>query len=458
MYHSGSPLKNPCDINAILAIGLAKKPDEAAIIDKARTLSWRELDEQSSTLARQYLELGLQPGDRFASLMPNRTVLIVHYLACLRAGLVANPLTYQYTPSEIARAITDTGASALLVHSERNADVATATLATQLPVGVIRYDDRKETSNDLNELLANPPETRTLSRISPDSAAFIIHTSGSTGKPKGVTHSVESFGWALASITQGYGLRENDVVMPSSSISRGGGIHITFSTLAAGGRVVVPWSTDPEELLPLMRSYRPTQMGMLPAALFRLVRHKDASVDHFSSLRCMLSGGDKVPSELEDEFNNLTGLDIQESYGVTELGMVAHNRPGSANRPGSIGTPNPGFSLSLRDEMGEEVGPNQTGRLWVKSPTTTVGYWDNPEATTEAIQAGWFDTGDMMRCDEDGYFWFAGRRSQIIVHDGHNISPQEVEQALLEHPSVALAGVVGIRNLLHGENVRAYIT
>ncbi|MEM8660478.1 MAG: class I adenylate-forming enzyme family protein [Pseudomonadota bacterium] len=458
MYHSGSPLQKPCDINAILAVGLSKNPDEVAIIDKARTLSWRALDERSNRLACHYLELGLKPGDRFASLMPNRAVLIVHYLACLRAGLIANPLTYQYTPSEIARAIADTGASALLVHSERDADVAAAALTTQLPAGVVRYEDGVETSGDLNQLLTNSSPARTLSKISLDSAAFIIHTSGSTGKPKGVTHSVESFGWALASITQGYGLRENDVVMPSSSISRGGGIHITFSTLAAGGKVVVPWSTDPEELLPLMRSYRPTQMGMLPAALFRLVRHKDASKDHFSSLRCMLSGGDKVPSELEDEFTELTGLDIQESYGITELGMVAHNRPGSANRPGSIGKPNPGFSLSLRNDKGEEVEPNQIGRLWVKSPTTTIGYWQNVEATTEAIQAGWFDTGDMMRCDEDGYFWFAGRRSQIIVHDGHNISPQEVEQALLEHPSVALAGVVGIRNLLHGENVRAYIT
>lgn len=458
MVQYGASLQNPCDIDTILAHGLANRPTEIAILDEERSLSWQQLDEQSRALAHRYLELGLKPGDRFASLMPNRAVLIVHYLACLRAGIIANPLTYQYTPSEIRRAISDTGASALLAHSERDADIAAAELTPQLSAGVIHYDDGTRTSNDLNELLTAPLPTETLPKIRLNSAAFIIHTSGSTGKPKGVTHSVASFAWALASIKQGYGLQHDDVVLPSSSISRGGGIHITFSTLAAGGKVVVPWSTDPEELLPLMHSYRPTQMGMLPAALFRLVRHNDASRDHFSSLRCMLSGGDKVPSELQEEFKDLTSLEIQESYGITELGMVAHNGTGSANRQGSIGRPNPGFALALRDDSGEEVGPNQIGRLWVKSPTTTIGYWENAEATAQAIQQGWFDTGDLMRCDEEGYFWFAGRRSQIIVHDGHNISPQEVEQALLEHPSVALAGVVGIRELLHGENVRAYIT
>jgi acyl-coenzyme A synthetase/AMP-(fatty) acid ligase len=104
------------------------------------------------------------------------------------------------------------------------------------------------------------------------------------------------------------------------------------------------------------------------------------------------------------------------------------------------------------------VPTGQDGRLWFKSPCTAVGYWNNPEATKAAIIDGWFDSGDVLRADEDGYLWFFGRKKQIIVHDGSNISPQEVEDALLEHGAVEAVGVIGIHNLLHGENVRAYVT
>jgi acyl-CoA synthetase (AMP-forming)/AMP-acid ligase II len=98
------------------------------------------------------------------------------------------------------------------------------------------------------------------------------------------------------------------------------------------------------------------------------------------------------------------------------------------------------------------------GRLWVKSPCNMVGYWNRPDATEETIKDGWLDTGDVMKADQDGYLWFCGRKKQIIIHDGSNICPQEVEEALLEHDAVASAGVVGIHDLVHGENVRAYIT
>ena len=117
----------------------------------------------------------------------------------------------------------------------------------------------------------------------------------------------------------------------------------------------------------------------------------------------------------------------------------------------------PGFEFSLRDAQGKEVPCGEEGRVWLKTRTEMVGYWNDEKATAEVNRDGWFDTGDVMRADQDGYLWFCGRQKQIIVHDGSNISPQEVEDALLEHPAVANAGVVGIRDLLHGENVRAYV-
>jgi acyl-coenzyme A synthetase/AMP-(fatty) acid ligase len=113
--------------------------------------------------------------------------------------------------------------------------------------------------------------------------------------------------------------------------------------------------------------------------------------------------------------------------------------------------------MSVRNEAGEEVPSGEAGSLWVKSPSIMIGYWNNPEETEKACRSGWLETGDVVSVDTDGYFWFQGRKKQIIVHDGSNIFPQEVEEALLAHRAVEAAGVIGLHDLIHGENVRAYV-
>jgi long-chain acyl-CoA synthetase len=165
-----------------------------------------------------------------------------------------------------------------------------------------------------------------------------------------------------------------------------------------------------------------------------------------------------VPAELEREFTDLTGFPIDEIYGKSEIGTSNINPPSGVNKIGSIGKLGPGYRGSIRDESGTELPTGAQGRLWIASPCNMIGYWNRPDATEETIKDGWLDTGDVMRADQDGYPWFCGRKKQIIIHDGSNICPQEVEEALLEHDAVASAGVVGIHDLVHGENVRAYLT
>jgi len=165
-----------------------------------------------------------------------------------------------------------------------------------------------------------------------------------------------------------------------------------------------------------------------------------------------------VPAELEKEFTELVGFPIDEIWGMSEIGFSTVNPPSGINKLGSVGCLNPGYQASVRDENGRELAPGEPGRLWIKAPSNMIGYWNRPDATAETIQDGWLDTGDVMRADEEGYFWFQGRKKQIIVHDGSNICPQEVEEALLEHDVVDSAGVVGVHDLVHGENVCAYIT
>jgi long-chain acyl-CoA synthetase len=166
----------------------------------------------------------------------------------------------------------------------------------------------------------------------------------------------------------------------------------------------------------------------------------------------------RFSAQLQSEFTELAGLKINEIYGMSEIGISNLNPSCGTNKVGSVGPANVGYALSIRDETGRELPVGEDGRLWVSSPCNMVGYWNRHDATAEIIKDGWLDTGDVMMADDDGYFWFRGRKKEIIIHDGSNICPQEVEDALLEHAAVESAGVVGIHDLVHGENVRAYIT
>ncbi len=197
---------------------------------------------------------------------------------------------------------------------------------------------------------------------------------------------------------------------------------------------------------------------MIPAALTALVRDHDVTADDFASLRLCRAGADKVSLELEHEFQALSGLLIDEGYGMTEVGLATLNPPRGPIKQGSIGRPVGGFAICVRDDERCECRNDTVGRVWIRTRSQTIGYWDNPEATAEILRDGWLDSGDLARADDDGYLWFFGRKKQIIVHDGSNISPGEVEEALAEHPAVALVGVVGIHDEVHGENVRAYVT
>lgn len=455
--YSGSPLGQQAIPSDVLHAGLDADADGLALISARTRLTWHELEDMSSRLAGGYLELGLQPGDRIASLMPNRFELVVHYLACFKAGLVATPLNYRYTATEIDHALAVSDARVLLAHVERDEDLAASKRVARLPLDTIGYGARTGHRATLEELLEGDRPRSTFAAPASTAPAVIFFTSGSTGPPKGVTHTHGTLGWMFASAAAGLELGPGDLVLAGSSLSHVGAFYVSFGALSVGAGIVVARTFDGDELLPLLREDRPTVLSMLPSKLFALTRDHGATHDDFSSLRLCRAAGDKVSAELEREFTALSGFAIDEAYGLTETGLVAVSPPAHI-KLGSVGQVVPGVSLSLRNDDGAAVEAGDDGRLWIKTDAACVGYWGDAEATTAAFVDGWLDSGDVMRADPDGFLYFRGRKKQIIVHDGSNITPQEIEGVLLEHPSVESAGVIGIHDVVHGENVRAYIT
>jgi len=454
---AGPPLDGPIPVHDILKTGLETKPDAEALVSRRHRWTWRMLDDASGRLAAGYLGLGLRPGDRIASLMPNRTELIVHYVACMKCGLVAMPLNYRYMAPEIDHALRVGGPRILLAHDERREDLAASKLASELPLGRISYDDSGGSGSPNFGSLTETAPGGELTSPKPDDPAILFFTSGSTGRPKGVCHSFETLGWIVASAVRSFDMGPDDVMLPGGSASHVGGHHLSLMTLAAAGRVVLARTFDGDEILPLLCEERPSKIWMLPSALYALVRDHHARAGDFASVKACYSGGDKVSGALEKEFTALAGVAIDEDYGMTEVGIPTVTPP-AAPKIGSVGPLAPGYRASLRDRDGREVATGVEGRLWIRFPGNMVGYWNNPAASAETVVDGWLDTGDVMNADEDGYLWFHGRQKQIIIHDGSNICPQEVEAALLEHDAVSSAAVVGVQSPLHGENVRAFVT
>lgn len=452
----GAALDDPPAIAELLASGLAQRPDADAVVSRDMRWTYRALDRASDRLAAAYAEFGLRPGDRVASLMPNRGALLVHYLACIKGRYVAVPLNYRYTAKEIDHALAKSGAVAILHHVEREDDMRASKRAAELKLGHILYGYEEGVRGPRFETLVETERAWTQPPRDDDAPAFVLFTSGSTGPAKGVTHTYRSFSAMTATTATGFGLKGDDIMLPASSMSHLGGLLFAFAALSVGARVAVARSFGAGEILSMLRRERPTVMCILPVALFGVVRDPDVAAEDFASLRLLRSGSDKVAKELEHEVSQLAGLSIDEGFGCTEIGNVALNPP-ERIVPGSIGKPLPGVSVSVRDDAGRPVPPDTDGSLWVKAPGLMALYWDDPAATAKVIRDGWLDTGDLVRYGADHYLWFRGRKKQIIVHDGSNIFPQEVEDALLDHPAVASVGVIGVHDLLHGENVRAYV-
>ncbi len=453
---SGGPIDRIVPMAELLNTGLEKKPDEVALVSLLTRFTWRELDQAADHLARHLVGLGLEPGERVASLMPNRTALLVFYLACMRAGLVSVPLNYRCVTHEIEHHLEISGAILLFHHAERDADVAG--LGDRLKRGALSYDAQDGRTPSYESLMAMEAPDLVLPSRDPEGPAFFFFTSGSTGPAKGVVHCDRSLAAMIAGNAQAFGLSEQDIVMPASSMAHLGAFFLSLAALSVGARVVLARSTLPEDLRPLFREQRPTVLMMLQTALFGVVRNPGITKEDLASLRLCRCGGDKVADRLQREFRALTGLTIREGLGITEAGQIAFNRAGGQVKPGSIGRPLPGVEISVRDAEGNELPAGSVGRMWVRSPSVMAGYWQDPEATAEVVQDGWFYTGDLVEADVDGFLWFRGRQKQVIVHNALNITPQEVEGALLEHEAVAAAGVIGVKDPLYGENVLAFVT
>jgi long-chain acyl-CoA synthetase len=433
-----------------------QNPEKAAVIYGEESWSYAEFDDLTDRIASNFLAAGLEPGDRIAFHLLNGPELALGYLGCLKAGCVAVPVNTRLKGPEIDYVLRHSGSACYVGQPDLHADAAAG--CTAIGALELRYLTGGSPANGtsaFDDLLRPAGRSGSLPVIASHQPAAILYTSGTTALPKGVTHSHQTL-VQTAYVSRQMGLDQDQIALVISSMAHMIGFGMVFlSALLTGATVVI---TRPFDFAAQLEAYAHrgcTYTVGVPVMFQGLLQAQTAAPRNVGSGRFYFCGGDSVSPVLQREFQAAFGP-ICEAYGATEITPMSWNRPDQV-RVGSIGQPGAATPWRLVDPEGREVKAGETGEICVQSPHLMTGYWHDPDATANALRNGWFHTGDLATCDAAGYYWFAGRKKEIIIRGGSNISPQEVESVLYQHPAVEEAGVVGRPDPVWGETVVAFV-
>ena len=430
----------------ILYDNLAKgRGDRPALTGPLGARSYAELCADASRWGHGFISLGLQRGDRVLMFLDDTPAYPAAFFGAVRAGLVPLLINTLPPPDLLQFYLADSGATVAVADAEfcarfdRTAckDTALRTLivvngaAAEQAVPNIIVAERwlRGFAAELAEADTNRNEM-----------AFWMYSSGSTGRPKGIVHLQHDMAYSDAAFARNVlKLEPGDICfsVPKMFFAYGFGNSITFPFSAGAAALLLPGQPKPPAIFEAIERYRPSVFFGLPTLYTSLTKAEGAHAVDFSSLRMALSAAEVLSAEVFNGWKALTGIEIVEGLGSTEvLHIYLSNRP-EQKKLGAAGLRVPGYEIALRDKDGREVGDNQEGILWVRGDSNTPLYWNRPDKTAETIrEEGWIYTGDRFVRDADGFHFFRGRADDLIKISGQWVYPLEVELCLAEHPQV----------------------
>jgi O-succinylbenzoic acid--CoA ligase len=411
-------------------------PTRLAVICDDRRLSYAELEQEVSWLAGGLRERGIREGDRVAVLCRNGLPFVELIHAVPRAGAILVPLNIRLSPAEIRRQIRDVGAS-LLVHDEEHRKQAERAWpeGARVPTDGLVVD----------RAVTGVPEPVPLDRIH-----SIIFTSGTTGRAKGAILTHGNFWHSTTASALNLGHDPDDRWLGVLPLFHVGGMSVVLRAAISGITAIVPARFDPAAANQAIEHDRATIASVVTAMLDRMLAEHEGR-RYPATLRCVLLGGGPAPLPLLQRCLDL-GVPVAQTYGLTETASQACTlAPGDGlARVGSAGKPLMTTEIRI-DIAGAEAAPGESGEIVVRGATVTPGYWNQPEASAQALRDGWLHTGDLGYRDADGYLYVLDRREDLIVSGGENIYPAEIESVLVAHPSVVEAGVFPLADQRWGQ-------
>ena len=412
------------------------------------TVTYESLRNQVMGMAERLAGVGVRRGDRVAGVLPNGLPAIVSFLAASVVGTAA-PLNQAYKYEEFSFYLDDTNARLLLAPPQGAEDARRAARERNIPVYSVEMDARGMVS------IAGASAPVSVAGPSPDDIALVLHTSGSTGRPKRVPLRHRNLVASTGNVVDTYKLTAGDAslcVMPLFHVH--GLVASTLATFRSGGTVVVPEKFNPMSFWRTVREHRVTWYSCVPTIHQLSVARLNERPEGIDSLRFVRSCSSALSPTLMEKIETVIGVPVLEAYGMTEAShqMCSNPLPPRPHKAGSVG-PGTGVEVSIMDEAGNLLRSGQPGEVVVRGPNVIDGYENNPEANAKSFTNGWFRTGDQGHIDSDGYLRLTARIKELINRGGEKISPLEIDEVMLTHPSVAEAVAFGMPHATWGEEV-----
>lgn len=449
------------------------KGGKPAIFFQDRIMTYGALQEQANRLGNILASEGVEEEDRVVILSPNQPLSVVANFAAMKLGAVPVPASPLLSPPEVAWVVNNSEARALLVHpgmlplvEKARRDFAEAPVLFGLAPP---SDDLAQAGvRSVLPLMENADASLEPVLREKDRVGVLLYTSGTSGKPKGVAHLVEEI-LAVADTFGRYGwkLRDDDVVFSPAPLAFAAGYGaMAVIPFRFGAAVSIMPRFEPEAAFEAIQRHHATVLTILPTSYRRMLQVGEAEKRFdLSSVRMCTGGGEALTAETYQQWLDRFGLAIFEGFGTTEMFYVFVSAAVTEKpKPGSIGTPVPGYEVKVVTEEGNQVSPGEIGRMVARGPTGTL-YWRPLEESARLMESqrhavvgeGWNLVGDYLRPDEDGYFWFVSREDDLIKSSGYRIGPEEIETVILKHPTVADAGVIGVPDAVRGQNTKAFV-
>lgn len=412
-------------------------------------------------------KLGVKKGDHVGTVLPNSPAIIQSYYGIWLAGATIVPNSPMVKGPELRKTLVNSGVTMLIAAEgsfpeAKNAceglDIPIVVAPTGRPTGVeiprdvVRFESLMEADKEpLSDFTIDPK----------DDVAVVLYTGGTTGEPKGAMLTHRNIIVNTIQFAEWYAFEPGrEICVCAIPMSHSGGMAGVMNVpLYSGATLLVMQRANPPVMGKVVEEYRATRLFGVPTLCAALLNDREACTCDYASLRACRTGAAPLPVNIKEAFDKMAKHEVLvEAYGITETSPLCVANTIQHPRAGSIGIPLPDTDAKIVDiETGQEVPPNTEGELLIRGPQVMKGYLNNPEATAESIKDGWFRTGDVVRMDEEGYFYVVDRLKDFINASGFKVWPREVEEVLYKYPGVKLAAAVGVPDPYRGENVKAFI-
>jgi len=441
----------------------AKDGDKVAVYFDDQRITYKQLQASVNRVANGLKKLGVEEGDRVFLRMPNIPPAIVCNFAIIKIGGVSLPTSVLFARTEIAHVANLSEAKVMIVAAAMLGEVEAAraelkTVKTIVVVGGDENEVRAKGYTPYADLMKNPDQCEAVKRDRMD-VSVLLFTSGTTGLPKGTAHFMEE----SLIVADGFGkycweVTDKDVIGGPAPIAMAAG----YSTVAVipfryGAAVSLIPRFDPVSMAKNIQNHKITIMSALPTAYRKMLVDINPKDYDFSSLRFCTGGGEALTAKTYNDWKEKFGLETYEGLGTTEMMFVFISAAVTKKvKPGWIGSACPGYTVKVVNENFEPVKPGEVGKMIVQGPTGTI-YWRDNDKQKSAVRDGWCLAGDVVTMDELGNVQFLSREDDLIKSSGYRIGPEEIEEALVTHPAVADAGVVGVPDPVMGQKTKAFV-